>query len=104
MTRDYIDILDYLGMHDLSLKTFKSDLIPPFPQHSSIKIKSQYSKSQDSIITKHKSPIIHHLHLYNPPDSPLKLSRFTKIVNAMKTLNQFFSRKKEAERDRVNAR
>ena len=55
-------------------------------------------------MAKRKSPIIHHLHLYNPLNSPLKLSHFTKIVNAMKTLNRFFSRKKKVERDRMDAR
>ena len=55
-------------------------------------------------MAKRKSPIIHHLHLYNPPNPPPKLSCFTKIANVMKTLSRFFSRKKEVERDRVDAR
>ena len=48
--------------------------------------------------------MIHHLHLYNPLDSSLKLNHFTKIINAMKILNRFFSHKKKVERDKINAR
>ena len=41
------------------------------------------------IVRKGKSPIIKHLHLYNPPTSAPKTSPFTTILNAMKIINWF---------------
>ena len=55
-------------------------------------------------MAKRKWAIIHHLHLYIPPDPLPKLSCFPKIAKAMKALGRFFSHKKEVGRDRVNAR
>ena len=58
-------------------------------------------------MTQRKSPVIKHLHLYNPPNPPPKPSPFTKIGKAMKVLGRFFSRwkvRKESERDRMDTR
>ena len=94
-------------MHGGPLKTFKSSLRALSlnlcrPRKPSRQPPDCQVACMPFIFHKRRSPIIKHLHLYNPPTSTPKTSSFSTILNAMKTISQFIKGKRTRQEARMS--
>ena len=87
----YLVDKDYIGMHELPLKTFKTSFVALSLDFCRLKPPSKTEALPSrmvSIMTKRKAPIIKHSHLCNPPTAAPKISPFKRAFAVIKAAMQ----------------